>query len=189
MKKTSYHKRIVQFLLSDRQWHSFKEIHKAVARFVDGEAADVEFRRRHKDWKQIKAAERIAHGRRRLVFLSLNSMHHHRKMVEVGKGRADERMYRLTRAALKSRNGQAEKPTSTKAPATKKATVKSKARKERKPAPSKKPNGKAKKATTTAKARPATSAKPKVRKESKPAVAEPKPTTTSEPTLFSTSEA
>lgn len=58
-----------------------------------------------------------------MVFLSLNSMHHHRKMVEVGKGRAEERLYRLTKAALKARNGKPErepKATSKKATATKK---------------------------------------------------------------------
>lgn len=170
-KAISYHMRIVQ-LLSDGEWHSFKDICKAIAKHVDAGIAEAEFKKRHPGFRKFKQAERIAQGRRRLVFLSLNSMHHHRGMVEVGaKGRADDRMYRLTKAALKARtNGQA-------APTSKKTNGKKmKARKE---APSTKANRKKATAKATALAR----------KPTKPAVAEPKPATTDAPSLFSTSEA
>jgi hypothetical protein len=97
----SYHQRIID-LLGDGEWHSLREIYKQVARFIDSEAADVEYRRRHPNWEQEKPAARIAQGKKRLVFLALNSAIHHRKLV-IARGSDWERKYRLTKKALLNR--------------------------------------------------------------------------------------
>jgi hypothetical protein len=106
-KKISYHQRIIG-LLADGEWHSLKEIHKAVARFIDADTADVEYRRRHAKWEQEKPAARVAAGKKRLIFLSLNTAIHHRKLV-VARGRDWEREYRLTKEALASRRAAEQK--------------------------------------------------------------------------------
>jgi hypothetical protein len=98
-RKLTYHQRIMN-LLADGEWHSFRSIHKAVARFIDAETADVEYRRRHKHWEQDTRRLRIAQGKKRLIFLSLNSAVHHRKLVEA-RGRDWDREYRLTKEALR----------------------------------------------------------------------------------------
>jgi len=67
-KKLTYHRRIIN-LLADGQWHSFQAIHQAVARFVDADAADKEYRKRHPGWKDDKQSVRVAQGRKRLVWL------------------------------------------------------------------------------------------------------------------------
>lgn len=97
-KKLSYHQRIIN-LLADGEWHTLKDIHKAVARFVDPQVADKEYRKRHPRWEQEKVAARVAQGKKRLIFLSLNSAIHHAKKVEA-RGQDWEREYRLTREAL-----------------------------------------------------------------------------------------
>jgi hypothetical protein len=100
-RKLTYHQRIMN-LLADGEWHSLREIHKAVARYIDAEAADVEYRRRHKHWEQDARRLRIAAGKKRLIFLSLNSAIHHRKLVEA-RGHDWEREYRLTKEAMRER--------------------------------------------------------------------------------------
>jgi hypothetical protein len=100
-KKMTYHRRILNFL-ADGQWHTFKEIHSAVARFIDAETADKEYRKRHPKWAEDKPAVRVAQGKKRLVFLSLNSAIHHAKTI-VARGRDWDRKYKLTAAALKAR--------------------------------------------------------------------------------------
>ena len=107
--KLSYHKRIMQ-LLEDGQWHSFHEVHQAVARFVDAEVADNEYRKRHPNWKDDKQSVRVAQGRKRLLWLSLNTKIHHSKTV-TARGHADERKYRLTAKALKARRPKESKQT------------------------------------------------------------------------------
>ena len=107
--KLSYHKRIMNHL-EDGQWHTFHEVHQAVARFVDAEAADKEFCKRHPGWKDEKQSIRVAKGRKRLVFLSLNSAIHHSKTV-TARGHGDERKYRLTAKALKARRPKESKQT------------------------------------------------------------------------------
>jgi len=106
-KKLTYHRRIIN-LLADGQWHSFQAIHQAVARFVDADAADKEFRKRHPGWKADKQSVRVAQGRKRLVWLSLNSAIHHAETV-TARGHGDERKYRLTSKALKARRPQPKK--------------------------------------------------------------------------------
>src|SRR5437870_988196 len=99
--KLTYHKRIVKFL-SDGQWHTLREIVNAVGRHIDAEIADVEYRRRRRGWASTPQRDRIAAGKKRLVFLSLNSMHHHRGMIEVkGTGNDWDRQYRATKATVK----------------------------------------------------------------------------------------
>jgi hypothetical protein len=100
--KLTYHQRIMN-LLTDGAWHSLREIHKAVARFIDPETADVEYRRRHSNWEQDTARVRISAGKKRLIFLSLNTAIHHRKLVEA-RGRDWDREYRLTKEALRERH-------------------------------------------------------------------------------------
>lgn len=107
-KKVSYHQRILG-LLADGEWHSLKDIHKAVARFIDAEVADREYRKRHPNWEEDTPRLRVAQGKKRLLFLSLNSAMHHRKLVEA-RGRDWDREYRLTPEAFRSRqqdNGEA----------------------------------------------------------------------------------
>ena len=99
--KLTYHQRIMN-LLTDGEWHSLRDIHKAVARFIDTETADIEYRRRHAKWEQDTQRLRIAHGKKRLIFLSLNTAIHHRKLVEA-RGRDWDREYRLTKEALRER--------------------------------------------------------------------------------------
>lgn len=181
-KTLSYHQRILA-LLADGDWHSFKDIHKSVARFVDPGAADAEYCKRHRNWEELKLPARVAAGKKRLVFLSLNTAIHHRKLVEAGSGRALERQYRLTKAAMKARsNVQPKKPEPT-------ATTNNKAKpaisNEAKPAtttPAKKLTSKQAKPTTN-------KAKPANRKPAKPATSkaphlpprnEAKPTTSQE---------
>ena len=101
-KKVSYHQRIIALLAADGQWHTMEEIHQAVARFIDAEAADNEYRKRHPNWEQDKRPVRVGQGKKRLVFLSLNSAIHHAKTV-VARGRDWNRKFRLTAAALKAR--------------------------------------------------------------------------------------
>jgi hypothetical protein len=100
-KKITYHRRILN-LLADGKPHTFEEIFKGVARFIPAETADKEYQKRHPNWKQEKVAVRVAQGRKRLVFLSLNSAIHHAKTI-VATGRDWTRKYRLTKAALKAR--------------------------------------------------------------------------------------
>lgn len=107
-KKLSFHKRIMQ-LLEDGQWHTFQEVHQAVARFVDADAADREYRKRHPGWKDDKPTIRVAQGKKRLIWLSLNSAIHHAKTV-TARGHAADRKYRLTAQALKSRRSKQAKP-------------------------------------------------------------------------------
>jgi hypothetical protein len=101
-RKISYHQRIIALLAADGQWHTMEEIHQAVARFIDAEAADNEYRKRHPNWEQDKRPVRVAQGKKRLVFLSLNSAIHHAETV-VARGRDWNRKFRLTAAALKVR--------------------------------------------------------------------------------------
>jgi hypothetical protein len=103
-KPITYHQRLVN-ALADGKWQSFRSLYQRVARFIDPTVADTEYRRRHPKWKEEKEAVRVAAGRKRLVFLSLNSMHHHRDMVEVRGGKDWEREYKLTPAALRARRG------------------------------------------------------------------------------------
>jgi hypothetical protein len=98
----SYHKRIVK-LLSDGKWHTLRDIHRAVARFIDADAADREFRKRHPAWESEDPKARVSQGKKRLVLLSLLTLVHHRNLAEIGEGRDWTRQYRLTRAALESR--------------------------------------------------------------------------------------
>lgn len=97
-KTISYHKRILG-ILADGRPHTLREIYLKTARFIPADAADREYRKRHPNADEIKAADRIAQGRKRLAFLSLNAMIHHRGLV-VARGKDWERSYRLTRAAL-----------------------------------------------------------------------------------------
>jgi hypothetical protein len=99
--KLSYHKRIVN-LLTDGEFHSFREIYRAVARYIDRQVADREYRKRHRDWAKTWPDVRVAAGKKRLVFLSLNRAIHHRQAVEA-RGRDWDREYRLTREALAAR--------------------------------------------------------------------------------------
>ncbi len=100
-KPVSYHQRILR-VLGDGSWHSLEDIYAAVARFVPAEAAAKEYAKRHPNTDGVKQADRVAQGRKRLVFLSLNSAIHHRKTV-VARGRDWTRKYRLTKAALEAR--------------------------------------------------------------------------------------
>ena len=97
-KQSTYHARI-RTVLADGRTHTLREIYRAVARFIPADAAEREFRKRHSDADEVKTADRIAQGRKRLVFLSLNSLIHHRGLV-IARGSDWERTYRLTRAAL-----------------------------------------------------------------------------------------
>jgi hypothetical protein len=124
-KAISYHMRILH-LLSDGAYHTLEEIAPIVSKYVDAEASDAEYRKTHPGWKKVKLATRVAQGKRRLIFLSLNSAIHHRHIVEAGSGRAMDRKYRLTRAALKARNGKSERPAK---PISKKAKARKKAAK------------------------------------------------------------
>lgn len=108
-KPITYHKRLVM-ALADGGWHTFRDLHQKVARFIDPDVADREYRRRHPKWKKEKETDRVAQGRKRLVFLSLNSLHHHAETVEVRGGKNWDREYRLTKAALRKQ----EKPTTRK---------------------------------------------------------------------------
>src|SRR5438874_644175 len=99
--KISYHRRIMN-LLADGEWHSLCDIQKAVARFINADIADKEYRRRHPHWQQDTERLRIAQGKKRLIFLSLNTAIHHRRLVEA-RGRDWEREYRLTPEALANR--------------------------------------------------------------------------------------
>jgi hypothetical protein len=97
--KFSYHQRIVN-LLRDGEWHTLREIHRAVARFIDADLADKEYRKRHPAWEGEELKARVAQGKKRLVLLSLLTLVHNRKLVEIGEGRDWDRQYRLTRDAL-----------------------------------------------------------------------------------------
>jgi len=99
--KLTYHRRIMKHL-EDGQWHAFTDIHKAVARFVDSETAEREFKKRHPAWKNDKQSVRVAQGRKRLVWLSLNTAIHHAETV-TARGHGDDRKYKLTAKALKAR--------------------------------------------------------------------------------------
>ncbi|MBX9677536.1 MAG: hypothetical protein K2X38_02150 [Gemmataceae bacterium] len=99
--KLTYHKRIMN-ILADGEWHAFTDILAAVARHVDAGTAQKEYMKRHPNWKDEKQTVRVAQGRRRLVFLSLNSAIHHAETV-TARGHGDERKYRLTAKALKAR--------------------------------------------------------------------------------------
>lgn len=105
-RKLSYHQRILNILM-DGQWHSFAEILKAVARFVDADSADKEFRKRHPNWQSESVALRVQQGRKRLVWLSLNCAIHGRHIV-TARGSAMDRNYRLTADALKARQAKTE---------------------------------------------------------------------------------
>lgn len=112
-KKLTYHARILN-LLSDGVYHTLAEIVQEIARHVDPTAADAQYQRSHPGWKQVKQATRIADGKKRLSFLSLNTAIHNRKLVEAGSGRAMDRKYRLRKAALRARrNGQPQPETPT----------------------------------------------------------------------------
>jgi hypothetical protein len=52
--KVSYHQRIMN-VLADGEWHSLRDIDRAVARFIDADIADIEYRRRHPRWEQDTA--------------------------------------------------------------------------------------------------------------------------------------
>lgn len=97
-KQPTYHTRI-RTVLADGKTHTLREIYRAVARFIPADAAEREYRKRHPNADDVKVADRIAQGRKRLVFLSLNSLIHHRGLV-IARGKDWERSYRLTRAAL-----------------------------------------------------------------------------------------
>jgi hypothetical protein len=101
--RLSYHQRIVN-LLGDGEWHTFRDIHRAVARFINADLADKEYRKRHRAWASANPKARVAQGRKRLVLLSLLTLVHHRKLVEIGEGRNWERLYRMTREAMEARN-------------------------------------------------------------------------------------
>jgi hypothetical protein len=103
-KKVSYHQRILN-LLTDGEWHTLRDIHRAVARFIDAETADRQYRRRHPNWEQDTERLRVAQGKKRLIFLALNSAIHHQKKVEA-RGRDWDREYRLTPEALASRGAE-----------------------------------------------------------------------------------
>lgn len=97
----SYHKKIVAFL-RDGKYHSLREVVGAVKRFIDAKTADNEYRKRHPKWATVAPKTRVELGKKRLVFLSLNTMHHHRDMVEVReRGQDWDREYRLTKETLK----------------------------------------------------------------------------------------
>lgn len=100
-----YHKKIVA-LLRDGKWHSLSDIFKAVARHIDANTADIEYRRRHPGWKSESLKDRVDGGKKRLIFLSLNGMHHHRKTVTVRDthGKDWDREYRLVAAEIKRLN-------------------------------------------------------------------------------------
>jgi hypothetical protein len=98
----TYHQRIVK-LLSNGNWRTLREIHRHVARFIDAETADKEYRRRHPAWESKDPKTRVTMGKKRLVLLSLLTLVHHRKLAEIGEGRDWERQYRLTAKALESR--------------------------------------------------------------------------------------
>jgi hypothetical protein len=100
--KITYHQRIVK-LLSDGEWHTLHAIHRAVARFIDADMADKEFRKRHPAWESQDLKTRVAQGKKRLVLLSLLTLVHNRKLVEIGEGRDWERQYRMTPQALATR--------------------------------------------------------------------------------------
>lgn len=95
VKPVTYHARLL-LCLKDGRFHTFAELFEAVAKYIDPKVADKEYRKRHPDWKNDKEKDRVVGGKKRLVFLSLNSAHHHAKTVEVGEGVAMERQYRLT---------------------------------------------------------------------------------------------
>lgn len=101
--KFTYHQRIVN-LLRDGQWHTLRNVHRAVARFIDADIADREYRKRHPSWEDKDVKARVAQGKKRLVLLSLLSLVHHRKLVEIGEGRDWERQYRLTEEARRVRS-------------------------------------------------------------------------------------
>lgn len=107
-KSVSYHQRILRVLAADGGWHSLEEIYAAVVRFVPAEAAAKEYAKRRPNADGVKQADRVAQGRKRLVFLSLNSAIHHRKTV-IARGRDWSRKYRLTKAALEARRADAPK--------------------------------------------------------------------------------
>lgn len=111
--KLTYHRRIMKHL-EDGQWHGFTDILKTVARFVDDETADKEYRKRHPGWKDEKQSVRVAQGRKRLVWLSLNSAIHHAETV-TARGHGDDRKYRLTAKALKARRPKETKQTESQA--------------------------------------------------------------------------
>lgn len=100
MSKQTYHQRIVAFL-ADGAKRTLREIYGGVARHIDPAVADKEYRRRHPAWASVPLKERVAQGKKRLIFLSLNTMHHHRGMIEVDNGADWDRGYRLTREARK----------------------------------------------------------------------------------------
>lgn len=104
-KKMSYHRRIMS-LLADGEWHSFKEIHLAVARFIDPAAADREYRKRHPHWREDAERVRVTLGKKRLLFLSLNSAIHHRRRVQA-RGRDWAREYQLMPGLVARRGGEA----------------------------------------------------------------------------------
>lgn len=97
----SYHQRILN-ILADGQWHTLKELFFAIVRFIPNEAAEKEFLKRKSKAGDIKKPDRIARGKKRLVFLSLNSAIHHRKIV-LAQGHDWDRRYRLTKEALRRR--------------------------------------------------------------------------------------
>jgi hypothetical protein len=101
-KPVTYHQRIVNFL-ADGKWRTLKEIHNHVARFISAELSDKEYRRRHPKWEEVKELDRVRQGRKRLVLLSLLTLVHHRKLVEIGEGRDWQRQYRMTEEAVRAR--------------------------------------------------------------------------------------
>ena len=68
--KPSYHQRIVSALRGG-EWRTLREIHRAVARFIDADLADREFRKRHPAWEQVDRNKRVAQGKKRLVLLGI----------------------------------------------------------------------------------------------------------------------
>ncbi len=98
----SYHQRIVN-LLGDGEWHTLRDIHRAVARFIGADIADREFRKRHRAWEGVDVKARVAQGKKRLVLLSLLTLVHNRRLAEIGEGRDWQRQYRLTGEALEVR--------------------------------------------------------------------------------------
>jgi hypothetical protein len=96
-KKPSYHKRLLSSML-DGNWHTFRDLFNANAKYIDKDVAIKEDKRRHPEREEERV--RVRRGRKRLVFLSLNSAIHHAKTV-IFKGARDwDREYRLTKPTI-----------------------------------------------------------------------------------------